>query len=157
EGGRFVRVDVAAFEGHVAGVANVRIDGEGVALGDGAREVELRALVPSAAAVEVRVGREGEDEEPFGDAAVRAAHRAGLYAYDAARMVESPAKTTLRGTAVEVLGVLALYAAAVAYIRPWGDFSVTDDTYFGLPALELARTGRFHWTFAPHSLRAQIL
>src|SRR5258706_1853958 len=72
-------------------------------------------------------------------------------------MLEAPSRTTTRGMAAEVLGVIVLYAAAVAFVRPYGNFSVTDDTYFGLPALEFARTGHFHLTFAPHSLRAQIL
>ena len=67
-------------------------------------------------------------------------------------MLEAPPRTTTRGIAAEVLGVIVLYAVAVAFVRPWGNFSVTDDTYFGLPALEFARTGHFHLTFAPHSL-----
>src|SRR5437868_1252461 len=72
-------------------------------------------------------------------------------------MPEPPPGTTTRGLAAEVLGVIVLYAAAIAFVRPYGNFSVDDDTYFGLPALAFARTGHFHLTFAPHSLRAQIL
>ena len=72
-------------------------------------------------------------------------------------MLEPPPKERALTVLAEVLAVLAVYALAVAWIRPSGNFSLNDDTYFGLPALELARTGHFHLTIAPHSLRAQVL
>jgi hypothetical protein len=72
-------------------------------------------------------------------------------------MPEPPPKERARAILAELLAVLAIYALAVAFIRPSGNFPLDDDTYFGLPALEFARTGHFHLTIAPHSLRAQIL
>jgi len=72
-------------------------------------------------------------------------------------MVDSQPRESARGVVAEVLAVLAIYALAAAFIHPAGNFPLNDDTYFGLPALELARTGHFHLTIAPHSLRAQIL
>ncbi|MEA2237697.1 MAG: hypothetical protein QOC81_2421 [Thermoanaerobaculia bacterium] len=72
-------------------------------------------------------------------------------------MTEPPPKERALAVLTELLAVLALYALAVAFIRPSGNFPLDDDTYFGLPALEFARTGHFHLTIAPHSLRAQIL
>src|SRR5258708_35374402 len=76
-------------ERHVAAVAGVGVDDECVALGDGPGEVELRVLIPTAAAVEVGVRGECDQEEPFGNAAVRAAHRRGLYVYDSSTACSS--------------------------------------------------------------------
>jgi len=67
---RLVGVDVAVRIRDVAGVAGVGVDGEGVALDDGARQVELRILVPAAAGEKVGVGGEGQQREPRRDAAV---------------------------------------------------------------------------------------
>jgi len=67
---RFVRVDVPVRERAVAGVRRVRIDREGVPLDDRARQIELRVLIPSAAAVKVRGDAERQEEEPLRDALV---------------------------------------------------------------------------------------
>ena len=72
-------------------------------------------------------------------------------------MLDSPPRARARAVVAEVLAILAIYALAAAFIHPAGNFPLNDDTYFGLPALELASTGHFHLTIAPHSLRAQIL
>src|SRR5258708_39797558 len=117
-------------------------------LDDSSGQIELRILVPSAAREKVRIHHEREQEKPLGDSAIRAAHRAGLYAYDRSHMLDPPPGERERAVLAEVLAILAIYALAAAFIRPAGNFPLNDDTYFGLPALELARTGHFHLTIA---------
>jgi len=71
---RLVGVNVSVRERAVAGVVRVRVDLEGVALDDGAREIERRVLIPAGAGVEKRVHREADEEQPFGDSLVAEAH-----------------------------------------------------------------------------------
>src|SRR5262249_55878182 len=52
---------------------------------------------------------------------------------------------------------LGLFALAAAIIEPRGNFPLNDDAYFALPAFEFARTGHFHLTFCPPSMRAQVI
>ena len=66
--------------------------------------------------------------------------------------------STRRGVLAEIAAILALWAAAVAFIRPRGDFPIDDDWDFALAAWRFASTGQFHFTpFTAVSLRAQVL
>jgi hypothetical protein len=74
-------------------------------------------------------------------------------------------RTIMRGTMpvrrfaplLENATILAIFAAAVAVIRPLGNFPLNDDGYYALPAFDFAHTGVFHLTVAPASVRAQVL
>lgn len=58
----------------------------------------------------------------------------------------------------EIAAVLAVWAAAIAFINPRGDFPIDDDWDFALAAWRFASTGHFHFTpFTAVSLRAQVL
>ena len=57
----------------------------------------------------------------------------------AVSMLEPPPKERALTVLFELLAVLAVYALALAFIRPSGNFPLDDDTYFGLPAIEFAR------------------
>jgi hypothetical protein len=53
---------------------------------------------------------------------------------------------------------LAVWAAAIAFINPRGNFPLDDDWDFALAAWRFAETGHFHFTaFTAVSLRAQVL
>jgi hypothetical protein len=59
---------------------------------------------------------------------------------------------------VELAAVLAVWAAAIAFINPRGDFPIDDDWDFAIAAWRFASTGHFHFTaFTAVSLRAQVL
>ena len=58
---------------------------------------------------------------------------------------------------IEAAVPLAVFALAAAFIRPSGNFPLLDDAFFALPAFDFARTGHFHLTFAPPSMRAQVV
>jgi hypothetical protein len=58
----------------------------------------------------------------------------------------------------EPLAIVAIWAAAIAFINPRGNFPINDDWDFALAAWRFAQTGRFHFTaFTAVSLRAQVL
>jgi hypothetical protein len=58
----------------------------------------------------------------------------------------------------EPLAIIAIWAAAVAFINPRGNFPIDDDWDFALAAWRFATTGHFHFTpFTAVSLRAQVL
>jgi hypothetical protein len=58
----------------------------------------------------------------------------------------------------EPLAIVALWAAAIAFINPRGNFPIDDDWDFALAAWRFAETGHFHFTkFTAVSLRAQVL
>ena len=59
---------------------------------------------------------------------------------------------------VEPLAIIALWAAAIAFANPRGNFPIDDDWDFALATWRFAETGRFHFTaFTAVSLRAQVL
>jgi Dolichyl-phosphate-mannose-protein mannosyltransferase len=54
--------------------------------------------------------------------------------------------------------VLAIWSAAIAFVRPIGNFPLNDDGFYALPTFEFARSGEFHLVIsAAPSLRAQIV
>src|SRR3954453_3681491 len=58
----------------------------------------------------------------------------------------------------EPLVIIAIWAAAVAFINPRGNFPIDDDWDFALAAWRFAQSGQFHFTpFTAVSLRAQVL
>jgi len=58
----------------------------------------------------------------------------------------------------EPLAILAIWAAAIAFVNPRGNFPIDDDWDFALATWRFAETGRFHFTaFTAVSLRAQVL
>ncbi|HJT18088.1 MAG TPA: glycosyltransferase family 39 protein [Thermoanaerobaculia bacterium] len=58
----------------------------------------------------------------------------------------------------EIAFVLCLWAAAIAFIRPVGEFPLLDDWDFTIATWNFARTGHFHFTlFTAVSLRAMVL
>ena len=58
----------------------------------------------------------------------------------------------------EPLAIVALWAAAIAFINPRGNFPIDDDWDFAIATWRFAATGRFHFTaFTAVSLRAQVL
>jgi hypothetical protein len=58
----------------------------------------------------------------------------------------------------ELAAILAVWAAAVAFIRPRGEFPLVDDWDFTIATWNFARTGHFHFTpFTATSLRAMVL
>jgi hypothetical protein len=58
----------------------------------------------------------------------------------------------------EPLAIVAIWAAAIAFINPRGNFPIDDDWDFALAAWRFAETGHFHFTkFTAVSLRAQVL
>jgi hypothetical protein len=58
----------------------------------------------------------------------------------------------------EPLAIVAIWAAAIAFINPRGNFPINDDWDFALAAWRFAQTGRFQFTaFTAVSLRAQVL
>jgi len=61
---------VAAVERDIAGVARIRINRKRVALDDGARQIEGRVLIPSAAGEKVCIRCEREQPEPLRDSLV---------------------------------------------------------------------------------------
>ena len=64
----------------------------------------------------------------------------------------------MNARARELLAILITWAAAIAFIRPRGDFPIDDDWDFALAAWRFASTGQFHFTpFTAVSLRAQVL
>jgi len=62
-----------------------------------------------------------------------------------------------RSRALEIAGVCAAFATAVALIHPRGNFPLNDDGLYALPTFEFAATGKFHMTMMSPSLRAQIV
>ncbi len=59
---------------------------------------------------------------------------------------------------IEIGVILLVWAAAIAVIRPRGDFPLNDDWDFAIATWNFARTGHFHFTaFTAVSLRAQVL
>ncbi len=55
-------------------------------------------------------------------------------------------------------GILAIWAAAIAVIRPAGNFPLNDDWDFAIATWRFAETGHFHFTqFTAVSLRAVVL
>lgn len=62
-----------------------------------------------------------------------------------------------RARALEIAGVCAVFAAAIAAIHPRGNFPLNDDGMYALPTFELAATGKFHMTMMSPSLRAQMV
>jgi len=62
-----------------------------------------------------------------------------------------------RSVIVENCGIVAVFLAAIALIKPLGNFPLNDDGMFALPTFEFARTGHFHMTAVPTAVRAQIL
>ena len=59
---------------------------------------------------------------------------------------------------IEPLAIVALWAAAIAFANPRGNFPIDDDWDFALAAWRFAQTGHFHFTaFTAVSLRAQVL
>lgn len=60
--------------------------------------------------------------------------------------------------ALEISGLLTIFAAAVAFVAPHGNFPLNDDGYYALPTFEFARSGEFHLVIsAAPSLRAQVV
>jgi Dolichyl-phosphate-mannose-protein mannosyltransferase len=60
--------------------------------------------------------------------------------------------------AMEISGLLTIFAAAVAFVAPHGNFPLNDDGSFALPTFEFARSGEFHLVIsAAPSLRAQVV
>lgn len=60
--------------------------------------------------------------------------------------------------AVEIGGLLAIFATAVAFVAPRGNFPLNDDGFYALPTFEFARSGEFHLVIsAAPSLRAQVV
>jgi hypothetical protein len=58
----------------------------------------------------------------------------------------------------EPLAIVAIWAAAIAFINPRGNFPINDDWDFALAAWRFAQTGHFQFTaFTAVSLRAQVL
>jgi hypothetical protein len=58
----------------------------------------------------------------------------------------------------EQLAIVAVWAAAIAFINPRGNFPIDDDWDFALATWRYAETGHFHFTaFTAASLRAQVL
>jgi len=58
----------------------------------------------------------------------------------------------------EPLAIVALWASAIAFTNPRGNFPIDDDWDFALAAWRFAETGHFHFTaFTAVSLRAQVL
>jgi hypothetical protein len=58
----------------------------------------------------------------------------------------------------EPLAILAVFAAAIAFINPRGNFPIDDDWDFALAAWRFAKSGHFQFTaFTAVSLRAQVL
>jgi hypothetical protein len=58
----------------------------------------------------------------------------------------------------EPAAILAIWAAAIAFVNPRGNFPINDDWDFALATWRFAETGRFHFTpFTAVSLRAQVL
>lgn len=59
---------------------------------------------------------------------------------------------------IDLTIVLGVWAAAVALIRPRGNFPILDDWDFAIATWNFARTGHFHFTpFTAVSLRAMVL
>src|SRR5258706_2084758 len=66
--------------------------------------------------------------------------------------------STFAARRVEPLAIIAIWAAAIAFASPRGNFPIDDDWDFALAAWRFAETGRFHFTaFTAVSLRAQVL
>src|SRR5436305_3248157 len=58
----------------------------------------------------------------------------------------------------EPLAIVAIWAAAIAFVNPRGNFPIDDDWDFALATWRFARTGHFQFTaFTAVSLRAQVL
>ncbi|HEV7427753.1 MAG TPA: glycosyltransferase family 39 protein [Thermoanaerobaculia bacterium] len=58
----------------------------------------------------------------------------------------------------EPLLIVAIWASAIAFINPRGNFPIDDDWDFALAAWRFAQSGQFHFTpFTAVSLRAQVL
>jgi hypothetical protein len=58
----------------------------------------------------------------------------------------------------EPLAIVAIWAAAIAFANPRGNFPIDDDWDFALATWRFAETGHFHFTaFTAVSLRAQVL
>ncbi|HEV7573215.1 MAG TPA: glycosyltransferase family 39 protein [Thermoanaerobaculia bacterium] len=58
----------------------------------------------------------------------------------------------------EPLAILAIWAAAIAFVNPRGNFPIDDDWDFALAAWRFAKSGHFQFTaFTAVSLRAQVL
>ena len=58
----------------------------------------------------------------------------------------------------EPIAIVAIWATAIAFINPRGNFPIDDDWDFALATWRFAETGRFHFTaFTAVSLRAQVL
>jgi len=63
-----------------------------------------------------------------------------------------------KSTALDLAIVLAIWAAAVAFIQPRGEFPILDDWDFTIATWNFARTGHFQFTpFTAVSLRAMVL
>src|SRR3954467_1857124 len=59
---------------------------------------------------------------------------------------------------IEPVAIVALWAAAIAFANPRGNFPIDDDWDFALAAWHFAKTGHFQFTaFTAVSLRAQVL
>jgi hypothetical protein len=58
----------------------------------------------------------------------------------------------------EPFGIVAVFAAAIAFVNPRGNFPIDDDWDFALAAWRFAKSGHFQFTaFTAVSLRAQVL
>jgi hypothetical protein len=58
----------------------------------------------------------------------------------------------------EIGGILALWGAAIAFIRPIGEFPLLDDWGYAMDTWSFAKNGHFHFTpFTSASLRAMVL
>src|SRR5437588_2341243 len=58
----------------------------------------------------------------------------------------------------EPLAIVAIFAAAIAFINPRGNFPLNDDWDFALATWRFAKSGQFQFTaFTAVSLRAQVL
>jgi len=66
--------------------------------------------------------------------------------------------STFAARRVEPLAIVAIWAAAIVFANPRGNFPIDDDWDFALAAWRFAETGHFHFTaFTAVSLRAQVL
>src|SRR5438270_10332098 len=67
-------------------------------------------------------------------------------------------QSTFASRRAEPLAIVAIFAAAIAFINPRGNFPLNDDWDFGLATWRFAETGHLQFTaFTAVSLRAQVL
>ena len=66
--------------------------------------------------------------------------------------------TRRSATIIEIAMLAAVWCAAIALVRPAGDFPLLDDWDFAIATWNFARSGHFHFTqFTVVSLRAMVL